>query len=194
MRTIIANTPDLWQSALTTTQATLAAGGAVIYPTDTLYALGVNALDPVAVERVFAIKGRPETKALPVAIGDISWVHELAYISPKQAEILASIWPSPMLVILRARPIVPDITTNARTITLRVPDHPFTLQLLKRYGYPITAEDISDPKTVHADLFVDLGVLPPAEPSTILDLSGDTPRILRVGATTPAHLLKLLEI
>ena len=208
--------------------AVLEAGGVIIYPTDTLYGIGCNALDEKAVKRIFDIKDRPLSKPLPMIVRDIKWVHDLAYVSKRQEEILNKIWPpgegsrrgtsagiasGRVTAVLNKRKIIPDILTSGhKTVGVRVPDYPLLDELLKLFGYPIvsTSANISGTegtgdigKIIEAfsgrftkvpDLVLDVGILPKSEPSAILDLTGDQPKISRVGPSKPEEFLKLLNI
>ena len=199
-------------SAIQEAIAVLKLGGAIVYPTDTLYALGANALEPGAVERIFKIKNRAREKPLPLAVKNIKWAKELAFIYKKEEKILNSVWPGAVTVILPKRSIVPDsVTAGKSSVALRVPKHDFADKLLARFGYPVTSTsaNISGEEGVgkiseviesfegnyyKPDLVIDAGDLPRSEPSTILDLTGGKPKILRVGPVTPEPLMKLLEI
>lgn len=187
-------------------------GGVVVYPTDTLYGLGANALEVGPVGRVFKIKARAKDKPLPVIVKNLNWAKELAYIYKKEEKILKAVWPGAITVILRKKNIVPDLVTAGKTeVALRIPNHPFVNKLLGRFGFPLTAtsanisgeepsmkisEIIDVFKSIYdkPDLIIDVGDLPPSEPSTILDLTSDKPKILRVGPVKPEILRKILEI
>lgn len=185
-------------------------GGVIVYPTDTVYGLGANACDEWAVEQVFKIKNRPLTKPLPIIARNMKWVKELVFMPPKLESKLEDVWPGPTTVVLAKKSIVPKIVTAGRkTVGIRIPSHPFIDKLLGKFGYPITAtsanifgdEPTGDPNKViksfcdrvwKPDLIIDAGVLPPSEPSTILDLSHIKPKILRIGPSKPEQLLKIL--
>jgi len=199
----------------------LRASGTMIYPTDTAYSLGANACDSVAVEKVFQIKNRHHSKPLPVLVRNLAWAKELAYITPRQEKYLASIWPQataeslrgkpgPVTVILPRREYLSALTTaNGMTVGLRVANSPFLDKLLAKLGYPLTAtsanlsgeEASNDIDKVVAELetgerqpnlVIDAGVLSKSLPSTVLDLTSDEPKILRVGPTSPELLRRLL--
>lgn len=185
-------------------------GGTAVFPTDTLYGLGCNALDPHAVGRVFDIKHRSYVKALPMLVRDLSWARELAYITPEQERIIERFWPGKVTFVLPRRPIVPAITAGGgSTVGVRAPDHAFVQTLLRHLGYPLagTSANINGGDAfndagaiVHAlqqaapqpDLVIDAGVLPHSEPSTVVDLSGRMPRILRQGAVRADKILAYL--
>lgn len=192
--------------------AVLKLGGTIIYPTDTLYALGANALESFAVERIFKLKNRALGKPLPLAVKNIKWAKELAFIYKKEEKILNSVWPGAVTVVLPKRNIVPDIVTaGQQAVAMRVPKHSFVDLILGRFGYPITSTsanlsgeeapkkiseiiDMFEGNFYKPDLVIDAGDLPESEPSTLLDLTSDRPKILRVGPVKPETLRKMLEI
>jgi len=191
----------------------LEAGGVIIYPTDTLYGIGGNALDEGAIRRVFEIKERPFSKPLPMIVKDVKWAKELAFINKKNEVILNKVWPGKTTVILPQKDIIPDIlTAGTKTIGMRIADYPLLEGLLKVFGYPIIStsanitgeeptgdinkivEIFSARLTKQPDLVLDVGILPKSEPSTILDLTTSKPKILRVGPSKPGELMRLLKI
>lgn len=193
--------------------AVLSSGGVIICPTDTLYGIGCNALDEKAVRKIFDIKNRPLAKPLPVIVRDIKWARELAYVKKRDEKMLEKVWPGKTTVVLPKKEIVPDIvTSNQKTVGIRIPDHQLIDQLLKAFGYPLalTSANISGEEptqnvneiieifskrlTRQLDLVLDAGILPKSEPSAVLDLTADKPKILRVGPSKPEEFLKLLNI
>lgn len=205
----------------------LSSGGTIVYPTDTLYGLGANALDEKAVEKVFKIKNRSFSKPLPIIVKNMIWAKELANIGCNTEKALNKVWPvgpvfkivsggfftaGKVTAVLPKKDIVPDIlTAGLKNIGIRIADYVFTDKLLGQFGYPITSTSANisgeepdnniekiiamfQEKEFQPDLIIDAGVLPKSEPSTILDLTTSTPKILRVGPSKPEHLLKLLEI
>lgn len=192
--------------------AVLQRGGVIVYPTDTVYGLGANACDWNAVEQVFKIKNRPLTKPLPIVARNMKWVKELSFVPPKLEEKLSQLWPGATTVVLPKKDVIPKVVTAGhKTLGIRIPNYPFIDRLLGRFGYPLTATsanisgeeptgDINkvivsfQDKIWKPDLIIDAGVLPPSEPSTILDLSHVKPKILRVGPSKPEQLMKILGI
>lgn len=190
--------------------AVLRRGGTAIIPTDTLYGLGCNALDAMAVGRVFDIKHRSYVKALPMLVRDLSWARELAYMTPEQEKLIEQFWPGKVTFVLSRRPIVPAVMCGGgQTVGIRAPDHAFVQALLRHLGYPIAGtsanvlgtEPTSDAAVIGAsfaktapqpDVILDAGVLPDSLPSTVVDLSGRVPRILRQGAVRADKILALL--
>jgi L-threonylcarbamoyladenylate synthase len=200
--------PEVINKAITI----LERNGSLVYPTDTVYGLGVNALRVHCLERLFKIKQRPETKPVPVMIRDIAMAKKLAFVDRKVEKVLAAVWPGPVTVILEKRDIVPDfLTAGKRTIGLRIADCRLTRALMANLEEPITATsanfsgqpplnsasevvEIFDKAYPRPDLILDAGQLPSSQPSTLLDLTGQQPKILRVGPTGKSDLLKMLKM
>jgi L-threonylcarbamoyladenylate synthase len=119
----------------------LRAGGLVVFPTETVYGLGANALDAAAVKRIFRLKGRPANSPLIVHVASPEHARELALEWPEAAEKLArEYWPGPLTIVLPKRSAVPDeVTAGLSTVGLRVPRHPVALELLRAAEVPIAA-------------------------------------------------------
>lgn len=190
----------------------LSYGGTVVYPTDTLYGLGANALNEIAIRKVFRIKCRSFSKPLPMIVKDLYWVKNLAEIKPYHEKMLKQVWPGKVTVVLAKKEIVPDaLTAELNSVGIRIPDYVFTDKLLAKFGYPLTSTsanvsgqvptndinkiiEIFSKSTEKPDLVIDAGILPKSEPSMIIDLTGNKPKILRISSTKPEKLLKLLEL
>ena len=184
-------------------------GGVVAIPTDTLYGLAADALNPVAIEKVFAIKERPEGLALPVLLADPEQLHQVADVVPDQLRAVAeAFWPGAMtLIIKRKRSLPPRLTAGNPTVAVRVPDHPVPRELARGLGRPITGTSANisgaaDPKTLgelrkqvgdRVDLLVASGPVPAGSASTIVDLSGDGPRLISEGAVPFEKIAALLN-
>jgi L-threonylcarbamoyladenylate synthase len=178
--------------------ACLRGGGVVAFPTETVYGLGADALNPVAVEKVFTAKGRPADNPLIVHIGDISAVESFVTDFPEKAKRLAShVWPGPLTIVLERNDLVPDIVAaGLDTVALRIPRHPCTLNLLKQFAggivgpsantsgkpSPTTAQHVFDDLSDSIDLILDGGPTEIGLESTVLDFTIDPPVILRRGA------------
>jgi len=121
--------------------ALLREGKLVAFPTETVYGLGANALDFVAVSRIFDAKGRPRTSPLIVHVSSIEMARELAAEWPETAQQLAErFWPGPLTLVVKKRPAIPDIVTaGLPTVGLRMPAHPVALALLREAGIPVAA-------------------------------------------------------
>ena len=190
----------------------LNSGGTVIYPTDTLYGLGANALDEIAVRKIFRIKERSFSKPLPIIVRNYPWVKELAEIKKRHEEIFKKVWPGKVTIVLPKKDIIPGVlTAEFNSVGIRIPDYIFTDKLLAKFGYPLTSTsanisgqeptndinriiEIFSKSTEKPDLIIDAGILPKSEPSMIIDLTGDKPKVLRISPTKPEKLLELLEL
>ncbi|MGK5543726.1 L-threonylcarbamoyladenylate synthase [Streptomyces sp. URMC 127] len=186
----------------------LRAGGLVALPTETVYGLGANAEDPAAVARIFQVKGRPPTHPLIVHIGGADqlddWVEEV----PATARLLAGhFWPGPLTLVLRRGRRVPlEATGGLETVAVRVPDHPAALALLAAFGGGITAPSANrfgsvSPTTAEhvraelgdtVDFVLDGGPCGVGVESTIVDVTGDAPGILRPGGVTREEIEAVL--
>jgi L-threonylcarbamoyladenylate synthase len=173
--------------------ALIRAGRLVAFPTETVYGLGANALDPKAVERIFSAKNRPRTSPLIVHVDSIEMARRLAAEWPEAAEILARrYWPGPLTLVLPKRPEIPDIATaGLPTVGLRMPAHPLALELIRAAGVPIAAPsanrctELSPTTASHvneslADFVLDGGPAEVGIESTVLSLVG-APTLLRSG-------------
>ncbi|MFC1701054.1 L-threonylcarbamoyladenylate synthase [Patescibacteria group bacterium] len=186
-------------------------GGSIIYPTDTVYGLGTNALREYCIQRLFKIKKRPCCKPVPIIVRDIEMAKKFAFVDKKIEKALMQVWPGPVTVVLTKRKDIPEILTGGRmTIGLRIPDCEFIKLLMDKLDYPITATSANfsgeppirhsieiiknfDKTYQHPDLFVDSGDLLDVSPSTVLDLTGAKPKILRVGPVNKKDLLGMLR-
>ena len=193
-----ARDPAQRDAAIATAAARLRAGGLVAFPTETVYGLGARARDAAAVARVYAVKGRPPNHPLIVHLPNADDLEAWAAEVPDAARRLAAAhWPGPLTLVLRARNDVPaSVTGGASTVALRVPAHPVALALLRalgegvaapsanRYGRvsPTSAEHVLHEFASDRDLLVlDGGACEVGLESTIVDLSGGAPRLLRPG-------------
>ncbi len=132
----MAANPDIQKAA-----EILRSAGLVVFPTETVYGLGANALDPVAIRKIYALKGRPATSPLIVHVASIEQARELAAEWPQEAERLArEYWPGPLTIVVPKKPLIPDeATAGLPTVGLRMPRHPIALALLRETGFPIAA-------------------------------------------------------
>lgn len=183
-------------------------GGVVVIPTETVYGLACNALDADAVRRVFEIKGRPEDNPLIVHISGFGQLKSVAAHWPIEAEILAErFWPGPLTMVLPKHPKVPDETTaKLDTVAVRVPGHLVARDLIQLAGVPVAAPSANlfmslspttagavDPEIqVDVDMIIDGGPCEVGLESTVIDLSGPHPRILRPGAVTRSQIQSTL--
>lgn len=187
----------------------LRSGGLVAFPTETVYGLGANALDAGAVERIFAVKRRPPRNPLIVHVADAAGAKRYASAWPEAAERLAAaFWPGPLTLVLPKRPEVPDIVTaGLDTVGLRVPSHPVALALLREADLPVaapsanrstqlsptTAEHVAKGLGDAVDLILDGGPTSVGIESTVVDLSGSRPALLRPGAISRDELESIVQ-
>lgn len=186
----------------------LAGGALVIFPTDTLYALGGRALDPAAARRVREAKGRPGGQPLPVVAGDREQARALCAAWPGDADRLAAaFWPGPLTIVLpAAQGVPPEVTSGTATVAVRVPALAVTAALCAAAGAlistsanrtgarsPLTCAEAVFGVGAAAAIALDAG---PGQPlaSTIVDLTGDAPALLRAGAVAWADVMAVLGL
>src|SRR3989344_4994196 len=202
-------TEENFLDAVKKASTALKQGYAIVFPTDTLYGLGVDALREDAVERLFYLKKRPANKPVPIFVKDIEMAKELAFIDARQEEILKKLWPGPFTAVLfKKNKISLRLTANTQKVGLRIPNSDFCRALIRDFGGPITGSsanvsgmestgDIDEifkqfkEHSTAPDLVIDAGDILSSEPSTILDITQKEPLILRVNQTT---LKKMSEI
>jgi L-threonylcarbamoyladenylate synthase len=183
--------PFRWQAhlpaAVAACTAVFAAHGVVAIPTETFYGLAVPPDDQEALDRLFALKGRPREKAVPVVVASLPQAATLVHLPEAWVNRLATAWPAPLTVVLPAH--------RGGTLAVRVPAHPLLRALLERLG-PLTATSANvaggPPAVTPAEveealgeglaLILDGGAAPGGLPSTLLDLTASPPRLLRPGA------------
>lgn len=196
--------PDLIAAAA----ACLRRGGLVAFPTETVYGLGVAALDAAAVRRLFAAKGRPPDDPLIVHVASRDGLAALVSRRPALVDALATrFWPGPLTLVLRRSALVPDeVTAGLDTVAVRLPAHPVAQALLAAADVPVAAPSanlFSRPSPTRADhvlqdldgridMVIDGGPTQVGVESTVLDLSGDVPEVLRPGAVTLEMLRPLV--
>lgn len=179
-------------------------GGLVAFPTDTVYGLGAWAGHQEAVERVYRVKGRPVGRALPLLLAHISQISEVAEAVPEVAWLFArSFMPGALTLVLYKSTSVPDIVTaGGKTVAVRVPAHPVPVALVRGLGAPIigtsanlsgrpsslTAEEVFSQFGDGIDLIIDGGRCSGGRESTIVDLTGEVPVVLRDGAISREEL------
>ncbi|MEW6314022.1 MAG: L-threonylcarbamoyladenylate synthase [Pseudomonadota bacterium] len=188
--------------------AILRDGGLVAFPTETVYGLGADASNPQAVAKIFAAKGRPVDHPVIVHVADAAqlaqWARE---VPPAVYRLAQQFWPGPLTLILRRAAHVSDFVTGGQdSVGLRVPAHPLALQLLKAFGggiaapsanrfgriSPTTAQHVRDELGNSVDMVLDGGACQVGIESTIVDLSGDAPALLRPGKISAAELETVL--
>ena len=183
-------------------------GGLVAIPTETVYGLGANGLDPNAVNRIFEAKGRPQDNPLILHVTGAQWLPRYCRDIPPIAYVLArKFWPGPLTMILKRSPVVPDETTaGLDTVAVRCPTHPVTLSIIRAAGIPIaapsantsgrpsctTAQDVLEDMDGKIEGVVDGGACTVGVESTILDLTCEPPRLLRPGGLPLEDLERLI--
>ena len=188
--------------------AALLAGAVAAYPTETFYALGAAALSKKGVDRVFRLKKRDSSKPLSFIVSDMDMVRDIASSLPQAFSVLAAeFWPGPLTVVLPAAAGLPDrVLGPGRTIALRIPPLTWLRSLVREMSEPLTATsanlsgegELADPAEVKAlfdgqvDLVLDGGPAPGGRPSTVVNLAGDRPRILREGAIPASRIEAVL--
>ncbi len=185
----------------------LSHGGLVVFPTDTLYGLAADPRDAAAVERVFRLKGRSTTEALPLIAASLEQVdRSLGLLSGRTRRLAERFWPGPLTLVVEAGTrIVPAVLGDADAVAIRVPDHAVARGLSEGLGFPIVstsanrsgrpapsaadvaAEEIGDA----VDMVIDAGPVAGGEPSTIVDARGDGVRLIRAGAISLALVLEV---
>lgn len=173
-------------------------GGVIIYPTDTIYGIGASALDKYAIEKIYRIKERPETKPFSVVVRDIEMAKKYCIVDKSNKEIFSALLPGPFTLVFSANNRAKEkiFTLHKNTLSLRIPDYKITSMLSKELKFPFTATSANisglpgsgDIKKVlkqlknkkdQIDLVLDAGVLPKKNPSIIIDLTGKKPRFIR---------------
>lgn len=199
------HTPQLFKAAVQRASGLLKAGEVVALPTETVYGLAANALNPAAVSRIFEIKGRPAHNPMIVHVSDVEMAKACASNWPPLAQELAQVfWPGPLTLVLpRATQIPPVVTAGGPTVGLRWPSHPFIQHVIRECGFPLAAPSanlsnrISPTNADHVlkslgdkiPLIVDGGQSQVGIESTVLDLSVSPPRLLRPGMIHEQALL-----
>ena len=193
--------PNIVEDAITLLQK----GEVIAFPTDTLYGLGVDLTNEDAIRKLYSVKNRPEE--LPLILLGSSKEELLPYVlawTPLAEKLSEEFWPGGLTIILKKSFKVPDfVVSNMDTVGIRVPNHPVILKILEEYGKPLAtssanlsgnassstgrhvAEELADTDLA---LLLDAGKTPESEQSTIIDLSGDEPIIIREGSISAETL------
>lgn len=204
-----AGNPQEEDGALDYAAGILKNGGVVAFPTETVYGLGANALDPQAVEKIYRAKMRPADNPLIVHVTGMEQVKELVRFIPGEAAVLAGhFWPGPLTMIFNKKNLVPDITTGGLpTVAVRVPAHPLALKLIARAGIPLaapsanlsgrpsptTAEHVLEDMAGRIAAILDGGPCSVGVESTVLSLLSSPPVLLRPGGVTLEKLKDVLH-
>ena len=198
------NTERLTAADVERAAAILARGGLLGIPTETVYGLGANGLDPEAVTHIFEAKGRPQDNPLILHVPSAEWLARYCADIPAAAYTLAErFWPGPLTMILRRKPVVPDVVTaGLNTVGMRCPAHPVCRAIIAAAGVPVAAPsgntsgrpsptnmaDMLEDMDGKIDGIVDGGPCSVGVESTIIDLTEQPPRLLRPGGVTLEEL------
>ena len=184
-------------------------GGVVVYPTETVYGLGADPFSPIAFERIFSLKGRETEKGLILLIRGREDLDALVADIPRAVEVLMdAFWPGPLTLVFPASPNLPNhLLGTTSTIALRVSDAPVAGSLLHHVGGPVTstsanvsgqppaqsAREAADVFGDRVDLILDGGTARDLRPSTLVDVSGGSPKILRPGRIPDTEIDRILN-
>lgn len=186
-----ASQPDAIQQAL----LVLSQDGTVAFPTDTVYGLAANPYSVTAIQKLFQIKDREKEKSIAVLLGNIKQLNKVTQNPSKSAiELAQAHWPGALTLVIPRHTDMPDELSPLPTLGVRIPDHPVALALLQASG-PLavtsanisgqadtsTAEEVLAQLNGRVDLILDGGKTPGGVPSTVVDMTGATPKVLRQG-------------
>ncbi len=201
------NDADEVEAAVEAATRAVRQGDLVVLPTDTVYGIGADAFDPAAVRRLLAAKGRGREMPPPVLVATKPTLQALAVDVREWVTVLVdAFWPGPLTIVCRQQPSLQwDLGETRGTVAVRMPDHPVALAVLERTG-PMAvssantsglpaATDVDAAETMLGDrvtAYVDAGPTPGSEASTILDVTGEQPRLLRLGALSLERIDEVL--
>jgi len=178
-------------------------GGVIVYPTDTIYGLGADALNAKAIEKIYKIKQKPVSEGLSFIVPDLKDISKYAILSDAAFRIIKMLTPGPYTFILKATKLIPkQILPKKLTVGIRIPDSPVCLELVKMLGNPIVSTSANlagephytDPVEIekkldsNIDLILAAGILKD-EPSTVLDLTEERPVLIRQGKGDVSKIL-----
>jgi L-threonylcarbamoyladenylate synthase len=190
-RVIFAIDPDAIQIAV----EIIMAGGTVVFPTDTVYGLGCSAFSDLAIDQLFAIKDRHQDQAIAVLLGSIDQLSDVTEFPSQTAlELAKTHWPGALTLVVPRHPKMPGNLSPLPNLGVRIPNHPLALSLLQAVG-PLavtsanlsgrgnttTAEEVLSQLEGRVDLVLDGGKTPGGVPSTVVDMTGEKPVVLRQG-------------
>lgn len=198
--------PDL--AILRRAVETLAAGGIVAFPTDTLYGLAVDPRNEQAVDRLFRVKGRSSDHALPLVAADFAQAQQVGVLPPLARRLATQFWPGPLTLVVRATAgLAPSVHAESGKVAVRVPAHLVARELARLVDHPITSTSAnrsgeSPPATADAvvamlgneiDLVLDAGETSGGLPSTIVDVTGAPMRLVRAGAVSWERVIESMK-
>jgi L-threonylcarbamoyladenylate synthase len=187
----------------------LKGGGIVVFPTDTVYGLGADVFNTEAVERIYGIKQRSRHLPLPVLLADSTQLADIVASVPEIARyLMRRFWPGGLTLVLPKKDTLPDIiTAGSNKIAVRIPDHVVPLTLIRGLGVPIigtsanisdkpspvTAEEVEQQLGSQVDLIIDMGRCPGGLESTVVDVTGEVPAILRRGVIPDEEINRVCQ-
>ena len=183
------------------------AGGVVLYPTDTLYGLGADALSDEAVAKIFEIKGRDEKKPVHAIVADVEMAGQYAEITDATRQLVERLPRGKVTFVCKKKDIDTGIVKGIDTFGFRIPDSELCIEMARAFGGPITATSANvagdipqrsverilaqlGERARHIDLIIDAGELSPSEPSSVVDMTHGAPIVLREGAISSGDILK----
>jgi L-threonylcarbamoyladenylate synthase len=193
---------------LNTCVETLRTGGLVVFPTDTVYGVGCNAFNVDAVQKIYALKGRRYSKALPILLSNADQLSLVTdEVLPEAHKLVKAFWPGALTLVFKTAPMVMHATRGKKTIAVRVPDHGVVTQMLAAFGFPLastsanfsgkpSAKNFSDIKTIFKSdeaLLIDGGRCAKARESTVVDVTHFPFTVLREGAIPKDKILAALH-
>jgi L-threonylcarbamoyladenylate synthase len=187
----------------------LKGGGIVVFPTDTVYGLGCDVFNVRAAERIYGVKQRSRHLPLPVLLADSTQLADVVASVPEIARyLMRRFWPGGLTLVLPKKDTLPDIiTAGSNKIAVRIPDHVVPLTLIRGLGVPIigtsanisdkpspvTAEEVEQQLGSQVDLIIDMGRCPGGLESTVVDVTGEIPVILRRGVISEEEIRRLYQ-
>jgi len=193
---------DLKEKDMDEIVAVLKGGDLVVYPTDTLYGIGADPFNETSVKKVFIAKDRPFDIPLTIAVSNEKMMESVAVLNDNARKLIRKFLPGPLTIMLTKKPSIPDIlSSGSNQVGIRIPDHPFAIRLIDRFG-PITATSANihshpDPTDVSipqkdlkglVQVVVDCGRSKYAAPSTIVDVSDGEVDVIRKGVISQEQI------
>jgi len=187
----------------------LKSGGLIVYPTDTAYGLGANALNEKAIKKVYEVKGRDFSKPTHVVVRNWKMIEKLTETNDLAKKLFDKFLPGPLTMVLPKKEIIPDmLTAGLNTVGIRIPNNEVTKKLSGLLSFPYTTPSANKSGGVtpysidevkkeldirKVDLILDAGKLLPTPPSTIIDLTKNLPKIIREGSITKNQLMEVFN-
>ena len=185
----------------------LKSGGIIAIPTDTVYGLGADPFNVDAVQKLYTLKGRPEEKPIPLVLGSVEDVQQVAQNLPDFFfHLTERFWPGGLTIIVQSKNLLPQLTAGGTTVGLRIPNQPLLLEILQNFGGPIaitsanlsgqpaatSPQEFGQELSSKIDFIVDDGQTPGPIPSTVYDISVSPPQVRREGVISSDTLMQEL--